>query len=662
MRKYLLILLLFVSTVSFSQIDDILTSLENYQIAKLDNGMKVIVVNTEKYIDISYRFILDFKPFYQDKVCGSTEIMAQMMGAELVGKTQIVKEMISAQNAVDSLLDFMSGVLLRPVFKDSILNPIKVKKLYQFNQTSKNYDSLLLKYGRYFNFTENHPYNEQNTIQSISNITPAELKKIHTKIFIPANAILVITGDVDIEGVLPYVQKYFSAWIADEPEEVDYVFPEIEESKIIFYNDNSLSKSYISLTYPVKFNISKSNYLAACVLSNMFLKSKSGIIYENIVTDKKHSEDLLINFSSDPYLSMFSINALVDEDNVSDFFEELNTLLTDVDNLSTSPHFQQSKLEIISDFEKSFINPNNVCRYAYNLEKYNLSKTFYTDYTKDINKITQDKLASAAKDYFLPNNANYIIIGNRDELFCPFQKLALDYQIEQSYDTTLVLIYEKGFGAQTIINNYLKESNAELYFSDLSIYFDAIYYFDNDTITLKGNTLRKNENLFRYSTQKIEDSVTVLIHQIEIYDGKKWLDSTINYRKVFANKEISSRMYKTYLFPEKYFDKINYLPYLVCDKVLFGKNIYKIIVKTPEEVEFQEYYDIITKQKIKTEKLINDNLIETYEYFDYQKLESSVTIPMKIIQSSKNYKIELIITKIDSDTKLKISDFKINEK
>lgn len=660
MKFWFSIFLLSISTLSFSQIDGIILSLQNYQKAELDNGMKVIVVKTDAYGYLSYRFCLDFKPFFEDDISGATEVLTKMMGCELDNKTLIVKEMVSAENAIDSLCDFMSKVLLRPNFHDSINISYKNKRIENIKKYSTNYDSIITNYCRLFNFTENHPYHEYKTEHTINNINSTELKNIHQKIFLSQNAYLVVVGNIDIDTLLPYVERYFADWNTTKTDQSeDFKVPEIDETKITFIEDNSLEKNYVNISYPVEFKINNDDYLASCIFSKIYMKNNYGIIHDYMIKDDILFEKNTTKFSSDPYCSMFSLQTYIKSDDVKDYIEEISELMTDYEILTESPHLQTAKEELITSFENSFIKPYNVAKYAYNLDKYKLSKDFYSNYKYSVNKITPAKIVAVAKKYFKPQNANIIIVGKKEPLFCPFQKLSEFYQIDEFKDNNLTTLYQKGFGAQTIINEYLNASYSKYYFSDLSINFDAVYVISEDSILLQGKILRKNEEFYLYYTEKQEDSLTVLFHQLEIYNGKQWLDSTINYHTVFEKKDIKSRLYKTFLFPEEYFDKINYNAYLLCDKDLYDNNIYKILVKTPDDVEFNEYYDIISKLKIKTEKVFDDDVVETYEYFDYQLLENGVTVPFTIMQTSKYYKIILKITSFDYTTKLKFSDYKI---
>ncbi len=666
MKTLFLTLCFCLPLLTFAQSDSLLASLENYQKYEMPNGLKILLVQTDKYSYLSYKFILDFDLFFQSPSVGDIEILAQSAGAEYNGKNQIYKEMISDNNAIDSLLEFMSAAMLRPKLEEVSINNFKKYKRNQIANSNKITDSILTNYTKIINYDKKHPYSEFKTEEDINNITINILKDIHNAIFIPQNAYLVIVGNAEMTEIIPFAQKYFGDWNTPPNVKNTYKIENIDTAKVLVIDNKDLTKTDLAITYPINYRIDDPEYISAETLKKIIF-DKKGILYKNIVEDKKITSTYMSEMTTDFYSSTFKIQAKLENDKLQEFIEVFYENIKDLIKKPTEKEIlNTAKESMLMDFEKSFIIPYNVATYAYNLDKYKLNKKIYTKYKETINALTGSDIQAAAIKYLKPDNANYILMADKEKIFCSLQNLAYYFEIDEYLTNMyqfekLKLIYNKGFDAYTIINNYLTYNNAYKNFANITIYFDAKHFYKTDSSVLNVKILRKDEINYYLQTYIQTDSPTQLFHNLEICNSKRWLDSSYYHKAIEAADSVNYKVYRSFLFPEKYLDKIELSAILLCDQKLFESGFYKIKIFDNKNFELHHYFDIVNFQKVKTEKILNNKIVETIEYYDYKAFEDNVILPHKIIQYTDNYKVIFDITLIDTKKKIDPKMFKIKK-
>ena len=455
-------------------------------------------------------------------------------------------------------------------------------------------------------------------------------------------------------------RKHFDSW-QDKSSRKQYnnSIPTIDETEVIFINKDTL-ETYISVTYPLKYNIPNGDFITSRVIHSILKKNI------NINLPVQNNETRLCY---DPFIGFFSVttkqNDYLAENTVNGIMQQITSLTSSMINPTT---LQQAKSEAQVEFKNSFKNPYNIIQYVYNIDKYLLPKNYYTNYLQKLNNITPTNIQQTAKNYLKPNASSIIIIGKEAELYCQLVSLSQNYNVK-FHDSLFhkFQVYPKEFGSQSIINNYLYLCQAKNNIPDIAIYFEAEYLIDTMSYNLKGTIYKKYPSYYYYETKLFLETDT-LFHHIQVCDGEKWMDSTIVGGKIFSEQEeVYQRIYKAYLFPELFFDELNFEHEYICDTALYRQGVHKIKITTPYNVSYYDYYSLEDRRKIRTEKIEqqNNNLVvtETYEYSDYNEIDATtkIQLPYLIIQNYNSITIKMKIIDVDTKINLKKKLFKINE-
>ena len=65
------------------------------------------------------------------------------------------------------------------------------------------------------------------------------------------------------------------------------------------------------------------------------------------------------------------------------------------------------------DFARALENPSTIASFAMSIERYNLPADYYATYLEKLDKVTLDDVQAMAKKYIDPNNAIYLVVGDK---------------------------------------------------------------------------------------------------------------------------------------------------------------------------------------------------------------------------------------------------------
>ncbi len=115
----------------------------------------------------------------------------------------------------DLMLNILSDELRNPMFPADEFNKLKLRRLSGIKQSEDDPDSLAFRafYGQVF--SAGHPYHQLSVGEDIANtqaITRDDVASFYRAHYGPQTAIIVVVGDVDVQGAISKVKQYFADW------------------------------------------------------------------------------------------------------------------------------------------------------------------------------------------------------------------------------------------------------------------------------------------------------------------------------------------------------------------------------------------------------------------------------------------------------------------
>ncbi len=177
-------------------------------------------------------------------------------------------------------------------------------------------------------YPESHPYNWTviGDLEDLQNATLADVVEFYEKFYTPANATLVIAGDIDVEETKASVVRWFGEIKAgDAVDDLAPMHVSLDQSKSFYHEDNFAKLPEIRLTYPTVEQYHPDSY-ALAALGEVLSSGQQAPMFTTIVKEQKLSAGVAAYNSSDELTGTFTFrvraNAGVDLDDVAHAIDE----------------------------------------------------------------------------------------------------------------------------------------------------------------------------------------------------------------------------------------------------------------------------------------------------------------------------------------------------
>jgi len=446
MKKLILSLALVGSVYSFGQLDRSVRptaaeapviNIANPATFELANGIKVIVSENHKQPKVAFNLVMGGDPLLEGEKAGVSSMVSDliMSGTSNRSKDEIDSEKdyigayLSASSSnvylscltkhMDKGLELMLDITNNASFPESEFD--RVKKLYESallsaqsspGEMAGNAKSKAL-------FPENHPYGEIMTEESLNNITREDVVSFYKASFTPAQAYLVIVGDIDVENAKKIAEEKFGKWQGDAPFKADYnkgFFP--KGNRVIFVEKPGAVQSVITIAQPVKMMPGDADQIKLSVMNKILGGGGFGTrLMQNLREDKAYTYGAYSSLDVDRLGSYLSASGNFRND-VTD--SAIVQFLYEFDRITkgevTDEELELNKMSMQGSFARSLESPQTIARFALSTYRNNLPADYYQTYLKKLKAVSKDDVLAVAKKYITPNSLNIIVVGNPDVL------------------------------------------------------------------------------------------------------------------------------------------------------------------------------------------------------------------------------------------------------
>lgn len=404
----------------------------------LENGLKVLVVENNKLPRVSYNLTLDNAPFAEGSKKGVTDLVSAMIGnaTETISKEKFNEEIdflganinFYESGAAASGLSRYSGRILE-LLADGALNPLftqadfdaeRAKLIEGLKSDEKSASAIASRVQNVLTFGKEHYNGEFTSEETLKNVTLQDVINHYNTYFVPANAYLVIIGDVKTKDVKKKVEKLFGAdvWKKATAPNLTYNDPkDLQYSQINFVDVPNAVQTEIALINLSTLKMNDKDYFAAILANQILGGGGEGRLFLNLREKHGWTYGSYSNIGASKYISKFSSTAsvrnAVTDSAVVEIFNELKKIRTE---LVSAEDLKNAKAKYIGNFVMQIEKPATIARYALNIKTLGLPDDFYENYVKNINAVTPEDIRNAANKYFLANNTRVVIVGKATEV------------------------------------------------------------------------------------------------------------------------------------------------------------------------------------------------------------------------------------------------------
>lgn len=452
----------------------------------LSNGLKVLIVENHKLPRVSFSLRLDNAPYAEGDKKGVADMTSSMIGS---GTTKISKDAFneevdllgasinfSADGAYASslskyaarVLELMADGALNPNFTQVEFDKQKAKMIEGLKSSEKSVQAVAARVADVLTYSKGHPMGEYVSETTLNNVSLSDVSNNYNTNFVPANAYLVIVGDVKTKETRKVVENLFGEWKKGTPLTLSYSDPkDVTFTQINFVDMPNAVQSEVTAVNVTNLKMTDPDYFPTIVANQILGGDFNSYINMNIREKHGWTYGARSSISGDKYVSRFEastqVRNAVTDSTIVEVMKEIKRIRTEkvADDVLANV-----KAGYIGRFVMQIEKPQTVANYALRTQTQSLPADFYENYIKSINAVTADDVMRVANKYFLADNMRYIIVGKAADVLPALENLKMPiFYFDKFGATTTKPALKKavpaGVTAKSVMDLYIKSVGGE---------------------------------------------------------------------------------------------------------------------------------------------------------------------------------------------------------
>lgn len=410
----------------------------------LNNGLKVLVVENHKLPRVSVQLSIDNPPILEGDKAGVASLTGSLLGkgSKNIAKDEFNEEIdflgarlsYSSQGAYAQslskyfprMMELMADAAIYPNFTQEEFEKEKDIILAGLKAEEKKVSAISGRVQRALAYGKNHPYGEFATEKTVNNVTLADVEEFYRDYFVPANAYLIVIGDVTLDEVKTLTDTFFTSWTKAVPPSFSYLEPKnVPNTQINLVDMPNAVQSEITVQNIVTLKMKDDDFIAALLANQILGGGSDSRLNLNLREDKGYTYGAYTSLGNDKYApSRFTASAqvrnMVTDSSIVEILKELeliNALPV------TEKELKTTKALYAGSFIMALENPQTIARYALNVEKEDLPKDFYKSFLEKLENVSKADVELAAKKYFNVNNARVVVVGKGSEILSNLENI-----------------------------------------------------------------------------------------------------------------------------------------------------------------------------------------------------------------------------------------------
>jgi len=312
-------------------------------------------------------------------------------------------------------LPIMADVVMHPTFAAGDLDRLRKERLTSLIEAQDDPEQLVqLAFPRLlFGATARYGTSGIGTASTIQGFTPDDLKKFHSTHYLPGNALLVVTGDVTPDTLVPLLEQTFRGWTGTAPATTPPAVPASSAARKIFLIDKPgaaqsqirIGSIAVARSTPDYFPLRVLNTIlgGACTTSQKAnMREQHGYAYGAFSTFD-------MRLAPGPFYASAGVQTDKTSEALHEFFVELKRIREPIpdDELKKAANYLSLLLP------RNFETTQGVATSMSQLYVYSLPDDFYATYADRVRAVTAADLKRVADKYIVPDKLKVVIVGDR---------------------------------------------------------------------------------------------------------------------------------------------------------------------------------------------------------------------------------------------------------
>jgi predicted Zn-dependent peptidase len=314
-------------------------------------------------------------------------------------------------------LPIMADVALRPTFPKDELERLRQQRLTSLLQARDDPGTIASVGFSRILYGPTHRYGTPTfgTADTIKAFAPDDLRAFYAAAFRPANAALLVVGDVVPDKVMPLMESSFGKWQGAGSAATAAKPPAVEEPakrEVYLIDKPDAPQSQIRIGW-IGVPRSTSDYLPLQVMNtilggsfssrlNMNLRERHGFTYGA-------GSAFDMRASAGPFVASAGVQTDKTSESLKEFFNELNAILQTV----PSDELARAKNYVSLRFPSGFETTGDISRRLEEVLVYHLPEDYFSKYVQNIEAVTAADVQRVAQKYVQPARFVVAVVGDR---------------------------------------------------------------------------------------------------------------------------------------------------------------------------------------------------------------------------------------------------------
>lgn len=341
-------------------------------------------------------------------------------------------------------LDLMEQSILHPTFPQKEMDLIKGRTLTGFLQQRQT-PSTLASCAFIKKIYESEPNNRQGsaldgTAQTFSAITHKDVEDFYAKYYIPGNASIAVTGDVDADKVMEMLEKRFGSWKNPKPSDEKVVNDfksglgkDVKDlaaasaigaagqgvrgkvsngGRTIYVVDRPGAPQSVLRVGCVGFARSTNKFFPIKVMNTALGGSFMSRLNQNLRERNGYTYGARSTFTFRVEPGPFVISADVQADKTVPALKEIMKEVSGMSKKMPDDEIGRTRRYICYSYPASFETSIYLAQRILDMQLYNLPDDYYSTYVGNISKVGNDDMGVLRNTFFSPDNMTMVVVGD----------------------------------------------------------------------------------------------------------------------------------------------------------------------------------------------------------------------------------------------------------
>ena len=311
-------------------------------------------------------------------------------------------------------LPIMADVALRPTFPQDELQRVREELLTSLVQAEDDPESLIqLAFPRLV-FGPQHRYGtiSMGTAASLKGLTLADLRQFHAREYVPANAALIVTGDVTPATAVARLEAAFGAWKGTPPARTPIAAAaQLAARQIYLIDKPGAAQSQIRIGW-IGVPRATPDYFALRVLNTILGGAFTSRLNQNLREEHGYAYGASSTFdmraAAGPFYAAAGVQTDKTAEALTEFFKELDAIRKPV----PAEEVEKAKNYLALLMPRSFETTGSLATSLAQMFVYNLPPDYYATYTERVRAVTPADVQRVAEKYVQPDKFAVVIVGD----------------------------------------------------------------------------------------------------------------------------------------------------------------------------------------------------------------------------------------------------------